>query len=313
MHCLIVDDVHPILIDRLRENGVLVDYQPGFRLESDRALLGHCDILVIRSNFFVDAEVLAQSPKLQIIGRAGAGLDTIDVQAAEKAGVTILHAAEGNADAVAEHTLGLLLGLLSKIGSADVSVRIGEWKREFFRGLELKHRTVGIIGYGNMGSAVAARLAGFGCKVLAYDKYLDALPDGNAIQVDLEVLQQEADIISLHIPLTPETKGWIDTQFYRKCRKGVILLNTSRGSIVPVRDLVQELESGWLGGAGLDVLQHEPPASAGQEFSSLYERLFMRSDVLLTPHVAGWSLESYEKISMVLANKILSVLSIKAL
>ena len=313
MQCLIVDDVHPILIERLRANGIQVDYQPGFRLESDRSRLEHCDILVIRSKFFVDAEVLAQSSKLRIIGRAGAGLDTIDVQAAENAEITVLHAAEGNADAVAEHTLGLILGLLSKIGSADASVRIGEWKREFFRGLELKHRTVGIMGYGNMGSAVAARLSTFGCRVLAYDKYLDALPDGNAIQVDLEVLQKEADIISLHIPLTLETKGWIDRHFYRKCRKGVILINTSRGPIVPVADLVQELEGGWVGGAGLDVLEHEPPSSADQEFSSLYERLFMRSDVLLTPHVAGWSLESYEKISMVLANKILSVLPVKAL
>lgn len=313
MHCLIVDDVHPALIDKIRENGIQVHYQPDFRLETDRSLLAECNILVIRSKFFVDAEILAQSPKLQIIGRAGAGLDAIDVQAAEKAGITVLHAAEGNADAVAEHTMGLILCLLAKIASADASVRKGEWKREHFRGMELKNRTVGLIGYGNMGRAVAARLLAFGCKVLAYDKYLDRLPDGHAVQVELEPLQQEAEIISLHIPLTQETSGMVNHDFFRKCRKGVILINTSRGSIVQISDLVQELEEGRLAGAGLDVLEHEPPPVGSQEFSSLYERLFTRGDVLLTPHVAGWSLESYEKISKVLANKILSVLSTKAM
>jgi len=308
MRCLIVDDVHPVLIRSLESIGHTVIYRPDFDLASESSLLQAAEILVIRSRFWVTEEVFNQAPDLKILARAGAGLDIVDLEAAEAFGVQVLHAAEGNADAVAEHTIGLILGLLSRIASGDRSVKAGNWNREGFRGLEIKGKTVGILGYGNMGRAVASRLVSFGCKLISYDKYLAEWPDNNAQRVDLETLQSESEILSLHLPLSEETKGWVDQKFLRKCRKGLFLINTSRGAIVPIQPLADLLEGGFLGGVGLDVLEDEPPLKKNALTSQKYERLFGRNDVLLTPHVAGWSLESYERISKVLFDKIVASL-----
>jgi D-3-phosphoglycerate dehydrogenase len=218
-----------------------------------------------------------------------------------------LHAAEGNADAVAEHTIGLMLALLNRFIPADQSVRSGNWKREAYRGKELNQQTVGLLGFGNMGQAVARRLLAFGCKVLSYDKYIESWPEPKVQRVELSELLSESGVLSLHIPLTPETTGMVNPDFLGRCRKGAFFLNTSRGAIVSMEAMVQHMESGAFSGAAFDVFDQEPPPKKGQRNFEIYERLFARNDVLLTPHVAGWSTESYEKISAVLGRKILAL------
>jgi len=309
MQCLIVDDVHPSLIQKLERVGLHVVYKPDFNLANEKALLKQIEILILRSKFQVDEDILSSMPDLTLIGRAGAGLDNIDLEAALKRDIDVVHAAEGNADAVGEHTIGLILGLMSKIASADRSVRSGIWDRERFRGIELKGKTVGLLGYGNMGRAVSSRLNSFGCEVIAYDKYLVQWPDQNAVRVDLKTLMEDSHILSLHVPLTDETQGMVGAEFLKKCRKGLFLINTSRGEIVPIGSIPDMLDDGSLSGVALDVFEEEPPVKNINFISSKYERLFGRDDVLLTPHVAGWSLESYEKISAVLAIKIIDRIS----
>lgn len=306
MNCLIVDDVHPILMESLQMVGIGITYLPHITKEEAIRLLPEFEILVVRSKFPIDQQVLKFGTKLQIIARAGAGLDLIDQDLFKAAGIQILHAAEGNAAAVAEHTIGMMLGLLAKIPEANQSVKAGHWEREQFRGRELGSQTVGLLGYGNMGPAVAARLNAFGCKILAYDKYRSDWPDTFAERVDLSTLQKESDIISLHIPLTAETENWIDAIFMGACKKGFMLVNTSRGKIVQSDDLARLLQSGWVGSAALDVWDTEPPTKKNQPASKSFQTLVQMPTVLWTPHVAGWSLESYEKISKTLAEKIMA-------
>jgi D-3-phosphoglycerate dehydrogenase len=310
MKCLIVDDMHPCLIQSLESNGFVVDYHPLISRADALEILSSYQVLVVRSKFFVDASIMESAPDLMLIARAGAGLDNIDVDEAEKRNITVVHAAEGNSDAVAEHTVGMILGLLSKIAFSDRQVRLGIWDREGSRGIELKGKTVGILGYGNMGTAVAKRLVSFGCNVIAFDKYLETWPDNNAERVDIETLISQTEILSLHIPLTSETMGMVNSDFLLKFRKGLFLINTSRGGIVPVEDVLWLMEQGHISGLGLDVLENEPPAKKNQILPSKYEKLFGRNDVVLSPHVAGWSTESYEKISIVLAEKILHCFSL---
>jgi D-3-phosphoglycerate dehydrogenase / 2-oxoglutarate reductase len=309
MQCLIVDDIHPVLIQKMESVGLKVIYRPDFALSEDYGMLSEANILIIRSKFQVTSEILEQAPVLHLIGRAGAGLDNINLEEVRARDIEVVHAAEGNADAVGEHSIGLILGLLSKIASADRSVRQGEWKRELYRGVELKGKTVGLVGYGNMGRAVARRLSSFGCEVIAYDKYLDNWPDHYAVRVDLDTLKSESHILSLHIPLTNETSGMVDSDYLKSFRNSVFLINTSRGGIVKVEAVLELLVDGTLSGAALDVLEDEPPLKNINVNQGKYEQLFGRDDVLLTPHIAGWSLESYEKISRVLAIKIIDWLS----
>lgn len=305
MKVLIVDDVHPHLIQNLESAGFEVLYKPDINRSDALQLMSEIQILVVRSKFKIDQSVLENAPELLMIARAGAGLDNVDIALAKLKNIEVFHAAEGNADAVGEHTLGMILCLLSKLASADRSVRAGNWDREKFRGTELKSKTVGLIGYGNMGRAVASRLSSFGCKIIAYDKYLEDWPDQNAERVDLQTLFSDSQILSLHIPLTSETKGWITTGFLKNFQKGLVLINTSRGEIVPLDGICRLLEVGELSGLGLDVLEDEPPLKISGSITPKYQSLFLREDVLLSPHVAGWTIESYVKISEVLAGKIL--------
>jgi D-3-phosphoglycerate dehydrogenase len=292
-------------MDMLSDKGFDIHYRPGIQESEVISVISAFEAMIVRSKFFLGSVFFEKAVNLRVVGRAGAGLDGIDQEAAAEHGVSLLHAAEGNADAVAEHTLGMMLGLLSRIASADRTLRNGIWDREKFRGTELRSKTVGLLGYGNMGRAVAARLQSFGCRVLAYDKYLEVWPDENAERTSLEILQKESDILSLHIPLTPETRFWIDQTFLSSCKKGMVFINTSRGKIVKTSDLELMLENGWLSAAGLDVFETEPVEKMEGKFPEVFCKLFSMENVLLTPHVAGWSLESYEKISHVLAGKIL--------
>ena len=306
---LISDRTHPVLEERLREAGFSVSVEPDHDYDSlIRAVQGY-DGLVVRSKVNIDRKFIDAVPSLRCIGRVGAGMETIDVDYAERKGIRCLNSPEGNRDAVGEHTVGLLLALLNNIARADAEVRQGLWRREANRGRELGSLTVGIIGFGNMGQAFAQRLQGFGCRVIAYDKYKD-IKDLKGFNVlnDLKALQAEADVVSFHVPLTGETRHYLDNSFVAAMKRPFYLLNTSRGAVVDTEALVRGLESGKVLGAALDVLENENMQA--DSLLTLNSKL-LAQNVVFTPHVAGWTVESKYKLAAVLADKIIQTLNTK--
>ncbi len=301
---LFIDDVHPALTERLAlVAGVEIDYRPNIEATEVPAALRTAHGLVVRSKVFLDAQMLAAAPKLQFIARAGAGMDNIDEAVARSLGIRLFNAPEGNRQAVAEHVVGMLLTLFNKLREADAAVRAGIWDREAHRGLELQGKTVGLIGYGNNGQATARLLYAFGCKVLAYDKFKTGFSDAFVKEASLEQLFEKAEILSLHLPLTGESRGMVNANFLGAFERLQWLVNASRGEIVVLADLADALEAGHLKGACLDVLENEKP---NQWNVQLMQRLFAQPKVLFSPHVGGWSVESYRKISEVLADKLLA-------
>ncbi len=299
---LIVDDLHPLFIEKAEALGYKCDYNHLITLEDALAVIGEYEGLVIRSKFKVNKQVFDAATKLRFICRAGAGMDNIDVNYAKQKGVALLNAPEGNADAVGEHAIGMLLTLMNNINRADAEVRTGIWKREANRGHELKGKTVGIIGYGFMGQSFARRLAGFGVDVIAYDKYKTGFSDAYARQVSMEEIVKHADVVSLHIPLTAETDLFFNDEFLFHFRKPIFLINTARGRVVKTQAVLNGIKAGKILGVCLDVLEVEKfPAIAEQDW---FEELKQSGKVLLTPHIAGWTFESYRKISEVMAEKL---------
>ncbi|HEY9004472.1 MAG TPA: 2-hydroxyacid dehydrogenase [Mucilaginibacter sp.] len=299
---LIVDDIHPIFIEQAEAMGYHCNYQPTIKAEQAYEILGGYEGLVIRSKFLVDRKVLDLSKKLQFICRAGAGMDNIDENYAIEKGITLINAPEGNMDAVGEHTVGMLLSLMNNFNRADAEIREGLWKREANRGYELKGKTVGIIGYGFMGGSFARKLAGFSVNVIAYDKYKTGFSDQYVREVSMEEMVKQADVVSFHIPLTPETNGMVDDEYLFHFRKPIFLLNTSRGKVVKVQAVLNAIKQGKILGAGLDVLEVEKFPALGEQ--AWYEELKQSGKVLLTPHVAGWTFDSYRRISEVMAEKL---------
>ncbi len=302
MKCLIVDPVHEALPRQLKQMGFEPVEKPDIAPDQIAEALSDCVGLIVRSKVTVTAELIRSAHKLKFVARAGSGLDNIDVYALKSKGIALLSAPEGNRDAVGERTLGLVLALLNKIHLCDARIRQGIWDREAGRGLELGGKTVGIIGYGNMGAAFARRLLGFGCRVISYDK--SGKTGEFAQPVDLEQLREEADIVSLHIPLEDGNRGLCDDAYLSAFKKNIFLVNTSRGEIVPLAALCRALKSGKVRGAALDVLENEKLHSLTPEQREHFDYLCSLPQVVLSPHVAGWSIESYERISLVLAKKI---------
>jgi len=301
---LITDYVHPALLEGLRSAGFSMTYAPEMsRREMEDALRGYTGV-VINTRCAIDRAAMASAPSLCWIARLGSGLDIIDLEAAEALGVKVISAPEGNAQAVAEHAMGMLLCLANKLVSADRCVREGDWLREEHRGWELAGKTIGIIGYGNNGSAFARLLKGWDVRVLAYDKYLDHFGNEDVEEVTMDTLLSESDIISLHIPLTPETREMVDSGFLGRCKPGCVLINTSRGKNICLGDVVAALKSGQLGGVCLDVLPYEPPSQGPEAFREEMVVLRQFAQVVLSPHVAGWTVESKRKIAEVLVEKI---------
>ena len=262
---------------------------------------------VIRSKFTIDSAFLDRAINLKFIARSGAGLENIDLDYAKTKNVKIYNSPEGNRTAVGEQAVGMLLSLFNNLNRADSEVRKGIWDREGNRGHELSGKTVGIIGYGNMGSAFAQRLLGFECKVLAYDKYKKGFGDKLVKEVSLETIFKEADILSLHTPLTKETRDLIDDEFIRSFEKNIYIINTARGQSLNTSDLVNGLKSGKVLGACLDVLEYEKTSFEKLDSSKLpepFQYLINSDKVILSPHVAGWTHESYVKLSTFLADKI---------
>ena len=323
-HVWFLDVVHPALEEALRGAGMMC--HDGTALSRDEWLniatsRDNVPIhgIVLRSRLSIDAEMLDAMPTLKWIARSGSGLENIDLVEAQKRGVAVFNSPEGNRNAVAEHAVGMLLNVLHKIRSGDNSVRSKKWERERHRGSELNALTVGILGYGQMGSTFAQCLGGFGCKVIAYDKYREGWgespdcdrPLPHVQPVGLTSLMSRADVISLHLPLTDETDHLVNDAWIASIGHPVILINTSRGQIVDTQALLQGLQSGNIRFACLDVLEFEGKSLENlerfdnDEQQSSFEQLLEHPDVLLTPHVAGWTDQSYVKLSTVLAQKIL--------
>lgn len=264
------------------------------------------DGIILRSRFRIDKQFIDAAKNLKFIGRVGAGLENIDSDYAVEKGITLIAAPSGNRNAVGEHTLGMLLSLFNKLNKADKEVRLGKWQREDNRGIELDGRTIGIIGYGNMGKAFAKKLIGFDVDVLCYD-IKDHVGNEHAKQVSLKEFQEKVDIVSLHTPQTPLTLNMVNKEFINKFKKSFWFINTARGKSVVTADLVEALKIGKILGAGLDVLEYEN-ASFESLFSSKisesFQYLIKSENVLLTPHVAGWTVESKEKLAKVIVDKI---------
>ena len=306
MKILHLDKNHSLLIEQLTKAGYKNEEDYTSSKSDIEQIISGYDGIVIRSRFKCDSTFIAAGTNLKFIARVGAGLESIDIPYAESKGITLISAPEGNCNAVGEHTLGMLLSLFNKLNKADLEVRKGLWHREANRGIELDGKTVGIIGYGNMGKAFSKKLKGFDCKVICYD-IKENVGDKNATQVSLITFQKEVDIVSLHIPWTPLTNKMVNSNFINQFSKAFWLLNTARGKSVVTSDIILGLKKGQLLGAGLDVLEFEK-SSFESLFSnkipaSLSELLSM-DNVILSPHIAGWTIESNEKLAQVIVDKI---------
>ena len=301
---LVTDYVHPSLLEGLISLGFHPTYAPEMSRNEMETYLPLYKGVVINTRCSISQHTIENSPRLEWIARLGSGLDIIDLKAASEKQIHILSAPEGNAQAVAEHAMGMLLCLANNLIPADQGIRRGEWIREQNRGWEIEGKTIGIIGYGNNGSAFGRLWSGWNVKVLAYDKYLERYGSEKVIAVELDALMDQADIISLHVPLTQETHEMVNADFISRCKPGCVILNTSRGRVVELKSLVTGLKSGYLKGVCLDVLPYEPPASGPDEYKKLTEELCRMENVVLSPHVAGWTVESKRKIAEVLVAKI---------
>lgn len=301
---LIIDEMHSSIVSLLENCGWLVDYQPMISRKDILAVLESYTGLIIRSKTVIDKELIDTAQNLRFIGRAGAGLDLIDIEELQRRNILLFHAAEGNMDAVAEHAIGALLALFNKITVADAQVRKGILKREENRGVELKGKTVGIIGYGNMGSAFAKRLRGFDVNILVYDKYKSGFGDEFIKESSLKELFETCDVLSMHIPLTEETHNCLTKEFFQQFTKPIYFLNTARGELVTLDTLNWAMDEAVVKGAVLDVLENEKFQNFTLEQKAAFQKLALRDEVVFTPHVAGWTLESYEKINKVLVEKI---------
>lgn len=301
---LIVDLMHDSIEPLLQKAGFEPDYRPDITREEVLKIIGQYEGLVIRSKLNVDKEVIDAATALKFVARAGAGLDQIDYSYLTEKGITLVNAPEGNRDALGEHAVGMLLSLMHKINTGNQEVKAGKWLREANRGWELMGKTVGIYGFGFMGSAFAKKLRGFGCKVVAYDKYRTKVDDDHVEVVDLETFFRETEILSIHVPLTAETRFLFDDDYLARFKQLKLILNTARGEVLKLSSVIKLLEKGTIIGAGLDVLENEKLNQLTEEQRRDFEKLVVLPNVILTPHVAGWTFESYRKINEVMIAKL---------
>jgi D-3-phosphoglycerate dehydrogenase len=301
---LVTDYVHADLLLGLQAMGYHTTYAPEMsRKEMEQALPKFVGV-VINTRCAIDRNTMEASKQLQWIARLGSGLDIIDLVAAAELQIQVFSAPEGNAQAVAEHAAGMLLNLANNLLPADQSVRDGQWFREENRGWEISGKTIGIIGFGNNGSAFSRLWKGWNVNVLAYDKYLTGYGGADVQESSLEDVLAKSDIVSLHIPLTAETRDMVNADFISRCKKGVVLINTSRGKVLDLKALLTALQNGQVAGACLDVFAFEPPASGPEDFQIVFHELCTMPNVVLSPHIAGWTVESKQKIAHILLERI---------
>ena len=307
MKVLHLDVNHPLIIEQFNALGFQNDEDYTSSKEEIEKKIANYDGVIIRSRFTIDEAFLDKAVNLKFIGRLGAGLENIDTDHAKRLGIYLAAAPEGNRNAVGEHALGMLLSLFNKLNKADQEVRNGKWDREGNRGIELDGRTVGIVGYGNMGKAFAKKLRGFDVEVICYD-IVGGVGDENARQVGIMELKQKAEVLSLHVPQTDLTKNMINADFLKDFKNPLWLINTARGKCVVTEDLVAAMKEGKVLGAGLDVLEYEKKSFedmfSGSELPEAFTYLINADNVLLTPHVAGWTVESKIKLAQTVVDKI---------
>jgi D-3-phosphoglycerate dehydrogenase / 2-oxoglutarate reductase len=301
---LIADEMHPSLSLMLQNAGFVADYQPFIKRNEILNSLKNYVGIIIRSKTNLDKAFFDAAENLRFVGRAGAGMDLIDLEEAKNKNIFLLNAPEGNRDAVGEHVLGMLLMLFNKLNWADQQVRAKIWHREANRGVEIKGKTIALIGYGNNGMATAKKLSGFDCKVLAYDLYKENYSDDFAKEASLETIFEEADILSLHLPLTEVSRNLINADFIARFKKPFYLINAARGEIADLGAIANALDSKKILGACLDVLENEKLENLTPYQNEIFERLSKKENVLFSPHVAGWTTESYIRINEVLVEKI---------
>ncbi|WP_425391837.1 NAD(P)-dependent oxidoreductase [Ekhidna sp.] len=301
---LIADDMHEVILALLKEKGFDPVYLPVIDRKGILKIIREFEGLIIRSKTAVNKELVDAGPNLKFIARAGAGMDKVDEDYLNGKGITAINAPEGNRDALGEHAMGLLLGLLHKISTAHNQIKSGVWDREGNRGIELKGKVVGIYGVGNMGMSFARKLRGFDCEVIGFDKFKGTFEGGFIKNVELDELMERTEVLSIHIPLNVETRHLFDEAYLRSFKKLKVLINTARGEILDTQALIQLLEEGTLYGAGLDVLENEKLNEYSASEKELLEKLNAQPNVLITPHVGGWTYESYQRISEVIAGKI---------
>lgn len=304
MRVLVVDEMHDSIVPLLESIGCEIGYYPNADKNEASVLIKDFDGLLIRSKFFIDQSFLDVAPNLKFIGRAGAGLDLIDLEACKKLNIQVFAANEANRVAVAEQLLGMVLALFNNIIKSNEEIRNNQWLREANRGEELSGKTVGIIGFGNNGQESANRFSAFGCKVLAYDKYKSGFGNDKIKESSLNEIFEEADLVSFHVPLTSETRAWANEEFFNSFKNDIYFCNVARGEIMVQKDLLNAIKLGKVKGALLDVLENEKLAKLSESQREEFDFLKNHPRVIITPHVAGWTVESYEKINQVLVNKI---------
>ena len=306
MKFLLLDKNHPLITKQLSEKGFVLEEDFSSSYEQVLEKIHLYEGIIIRSRIPLDAHFLEKAKNLKFIARVGAGMENIDIAKAQELDIKLINSPEGNKDAVAEHVIGALLVLMNRLFISSNEVKKGIWLREENRGEEILGKTFGIIGYGNMGKAVAKRLSGFGCKTIFYD-IKPNLSDEFATQVSLQELQENADIISLHTPLTEDTLYMIDEEFISKMKKNFYFVNTARGKNLKTSALVNTLKSGKIKGACLDVLEYEKTSFENLETKNEdLEYLLNSEKAIITPHIAGWTHESKIKLAQVIVDKILA-------
>lgn len=307
MKVLFIDSVHPILEERLTEAGYSCIHDYSSTYEQLLNLIGEFHGIVIRSRIKLDAQFLKNAHSLKWIARSGSGMENIDVAFAESKGIHCINSPEGNADAVGEHVVGMILMLLNKLNTANEEVKRGVWSREENRGIEISGKVFSIIGYGVMGSTLAKKLSGFGCKILAHDKYKSGYSNEWVKEASLEEIFEKSDFVSLHLPLNEETTHYANDDFFSSFKKPIYFINASRGKNTSTESLEKAISKGNVLGACIDVLEFEKASLEGLESSEIpvsLKALFDSNKVVFTPHVAGWTVESYFKLSNILADKI---------
>jgi len=312
MKIAILDKVHPLIAKELSEKGwQCVNLFEASRKELKQTIHSYQGI-VLRSRIKMDEDFLKEAASLKFIGRPGAGLENVDLDYCEANGIKVFRSPEGNRDAVAEHAIGMLLSLFNKLKKADTEVRKGVWLREGNRGIELMGKTIGIIGYGYMGKAFAQRLKGFGVQVIAYDKYIKGFGDENVKEVSLQTIFEEAEVVSLHTPLTKETIGLVNSEFLKQFQQPIYFINTARGQSVVTKAVVDGLKSKSVLGACLDVSEYESSTFTSLETGNVPDELaylYGSENVVLTPHIAGWTHEAKLKMADYLVQKIVQEFS----